>query len=79
MPFINVKFVDGIWNEDEQAELATALQEAVLSVRGPHANNVTTIVMEGVPEGAWVLPGGKVLKVDEARAAYDAAQNAAGD
>jgi phenylpyruvate tautomerase PptA (4-oxalocrotonate tautomerase family) len=76
MPFINVKFVDGIWNEDEQAELAVALQEAVVSVRGPHANNVTTVVMEGVREGGWYLPGGKVLKVDGARAAYDSANNA---
>jgi 4-oxalocrotonate tautomerase len=78
MPFINVKFVDGIWNESERTELATALQEAVVRVRGPHASKVTTIVMEGVPEGGWVLPGGKVLRVDEARAAYDAAKSAEG-
>jgi phenylpyruvate tautomerase PptA (4-oxalocrotonate tautomerase family) len=73
MPFITVKFVEGIWNEAEQAQLQDALADAVVKVRGPHARKVTSIVLEEVREGAWMV-GGNRIQAAAARAAYDAAK-----
>jgi phenylpyruvate tautomerase PptA (4-oxalocrotonate tautomerase family) len=73
MPFINVKFVEGIWNEAEQAQLIEALADAVVSVRGPYARKVTTIVVEPVREGAWMSPG-KIVNAATERANYEEAK-----
>jgi 4-oxalocrotonate tautomerase len=75
MPLINVKLIEGVFNEAQKKKMVTDLTEAMVAIEGENMREVTWVVIEEVKSGHWAL-GGKPLTAAEVRA-MQAKRNAA--
>ena len=60
MPLVNVKLIEGVFNDDQKAEMITKITEAMIDVEGEAMRPVTWVVVEEVNSGEWGI-GGKGL------------------
>jgi 4-oxalocrotonate tautomerase len=67
MPLINVKLIEGVFNEGEKKQMAAKLTDAMVAIEGEAMRSVTWVVIEEVKSGDWSL-GGRPLAVDDVRA-----------
>ncbi len=75
MPLINVKLIEGVFNEAQKKKMVTDLTETMVAIEGENMREVTWVVIEEVKSGHWAL-GGKPLTAAEVRA-MQAKRNAA--
>jgi 4-oxalocrotonate tautomerase len=57
MPLVNFKAIEGVITPEQKRELITKLTDAVASVYGEGIRQVTWVVIEDVPSGAWGIAG----------------------
>ena len=67
MPLINVKLVEGVFDEAQKAEIVRALTDAMVSIEGERMRPVTTVIIEEVKSGDWGI-GGKPLTTEDVKA-----------
>jgi 4-oxalocrotonate tautomerase len=67
MPLINVKLIEGIFNEAKKKQIAAKLTDAMVAIEGETMRSVTWVVIEEVRSGHWAM-GGKPLTTNGARA-----------
>ncbi|HET7238317.1 MAG TPA: 4-oxalocrotonate tautomerase family protein [Terrimicrobiaceae bacterium] len=60
MPLINVKLIEGVFNEAQKTKMVTDLTDAMVAIEGESMRQVTWVVIEEVKSGNWAL-GGKPL------------------
>lgn len=60
MPLINVKLIEGVFDEAQKEEMVTRLTDAMVAIEGETMRSVTWVVIEEVKSGHWAL-GGKPL------------------
>ncbi len=60
MPLINVKLIEGVFNEAQKNKMVTDLTDAMVAIEGESMRQVTWVVIEEVKSGHWAL-GGKPL------------------
>jgi 4-oxalocrotonate tautomerase len=60
MPLINVKLIEGVFNEAQKTKMLTDLTDAMVAIDGESMRQVTWVVIEEVKSGNWAL-GGKPL------------------
>jgi 4-oxalocrotonate tautomerase len=60
MPLINVKLIEGVFNETQKRKMVTDLTDAMVAIEGENMRQVTWVVIEEVKSGNWAL-GGKPL------------------
>ena len=75
MPMINVKLIEGVFNETQKKKMVTALTDAMVAIEGEPMRQVTWVVIEEVKSGNWAI-GGRPLSVADVRA-LQAGRNAA--
>jgi 4-oxalocrotonate tautomerase len=66
MPLINVKVIEGVFGDDQKAEIVRSLTDAMVSIEGENMRPVTWIVVEEVKSGDWGI-GGKPLTTADVR------------
>ena len=66
MPFVNVKLIEGVFNDDQKAEMITKITEAMIDVEGEAMRPVTWVVLEEVNSGEWGI-GGKGLTTQDVK------------
>jgi 4-oxalocrotonate tautomerase len=66
MPFVNVKLIEGVFNDDQKAEIITKLTEAMIDIEGEALRPVTWVVLEEVNSGDWGV-GGKGLTTQDVK------------
>jgi len=66
MPLINVKLIEGVFNESQKKQMVTKLTDAMVAIEGKAMRQVTWVVIE-VKSGHWAL-GGKPLTTADVRA-----------
>jgi 4-oxalocrotonate tautomerase len=66
MPLINVKLIEGAFN-DAQRKMVTDLTDAMVAIEGENMRQVTWVVIEEVKSGHWAL-GGMPLSTADVRA-----------
>jgi len=71
MPLINVKLIEGVFNESQKKQMVTKLTDAMVAIEGEAMRQVTWVVIDEVKSGHWAL-GGKPL--GHGRRAGDASQ-----
>jgi 4-oxalocrotonate tautomerase len=67
MPLINVKLIEGVFNEAQKKKMVTDLTDAMVAIEGENMRQVTWVVIEEVRSGNWAL-GGKPLTTADVRA-----------
>ena len=67
MPLINVKLIEGVFNDAQKKKMVTDLTDAMVAIEGESMRQVTWVVIEEVKSGHWAL-GGKPLSTAEVRA-----------
>ena len=67
MPLINVKLIEGVFNDTQKKKMVTDLTDAMVAIEGESMRQVTWVVIEEVRSGHWAL-GGKPLSTAEVRA-----------
>jgi 4-oxalocrotonate tautomerase len=67
MPLINVKLIEGVFNEAQKKKMVTDLTDAMVAIEGESMRQVTWVVIEEVKSGNWAL-GGKPLTTADVRA-----------
>ena len=64
MPLINVKLIEGVFNETQKQKMVTDLTDAMVAIEGENMRQVTWVVIDEVKSGNWAL-GGKRLTTAE--------------
>ncbi|MEO3863221.1 4-oxalocrotonate tautomerase family protein [Acrocarpospora sp. B8E8] len=67
MPLINVKVIEGVFDDSQKAEIVKSLTEAMVSIEGENMRSVTWVVIEDVKSGDWGI-GGQPLTTADVRA-----------
>jgi len=75
MPLINVKIIEGVFNDVQKQKMVTDLTDAMVAIEGESMRQVTWVVIDEVKSGNWAL-GGKPLTTTEVKA-LQAHRNAA--
>ena len=75
MPLINVKLIEGVFNEAQKKKMVTDLTDAMVAIEGESMRQVTWVVIEEIKSGNWAL-GGKPLTTADVHA-LQAKRNAA--
>jgi 4-oxalocrotonate tautomerase len=74
MPMINVKLIEGVFNETQKKKMVTALTDAMVAIEGESMRQVTWVVIEEVKSGNWAIGGSRSRR---RRACLQAGRNAA--
>jgi 4-oxalocrotonate tautomerase len=64
MPLVNVKLIEGVFNEDQKGEMISKLTETMVGIEGEALRGVTWVTVEEVPSGSWGI-GGKALTTQD--------------
>jgi 4-oxalocrotonate tautomerase len=75
MPLINVKIIEGVFDDAQKQKIVTDLTDAMVAIEGESMRQVTWVVIDEVKSGNWAL-GGKPLTTTEVKA-LQAHRNAA--
>ena len=67
MPLINVKLIEGVFDEARKAEIVRALTDAMVGIEGEHMRPLTTVIVEEVKSGDWGI-GGKPMTTEDVKA-----------
>lgn len=57
MPFINVKVIEGVFDETQTQEIIKKLTDTMVSIEGENLRPVTWCVVEEVGSGHWGIAG----------------------
>jgi 4-oxalocrotonate tautomerase len=55
MPLINVKLIEGVFNESQKKQMVTKLTDAMVAIEGEAMRQVTWVVIDEVKSGHWAL------------------------
>jgi 4-oxalocrotonate tautomerase len=64
MPLITVKVIEGVFSQDQKAEIVKGLTEAMVTVEGENMRPVTWVVVEEVRSGDWGIGGTPLTTAD---------------
>ena len=64
MPLINVKLIEGVFNEAQKTKMVTDLTDAMVAIEGETMRSVTWCVVEEVASGDWGIGGQSVTTAD---------------
>jgi len=67
MPLIQVKLIEGVFDQEQKQEIITRLTDAMVSVEGESMRAVTSVVIEEVRSGEWGI-GGKAMTTEAVHA-----------
>ncbi len=64
MPLINVKVIEGVFSEDQKADMVKSLTETMVGIEGENMRPVTWVIVEDVKSGAWGIGGNPLTTAD---------------
>ena len=67
MPFVNVKFIEGVFDADQKREIVERLTETMVGIEGENMREVTWVVLQEARSGDWGM-GGKTLSTEDVKA-----------
>ncbi len=67
MPFINVKVIEGVFDNSQRRQIVEKLTDAMVSIEGENMRGVTWCVVEEIKSGDWGI-GGKGLTTADVKA-----------
>ena len=67
MPLVNVKIIEGVFDDSQKREMIEKLTETMVEIEGENMRGVTWVVLEEVRSGDWGI-GGQALTTGDVRA-----------
>jgi 4-oxalocrotonate tautomerase len=67
MPLVNVKLIEGVFDDAQKGEIVEKLTAAMVGIEGENMREVTWVIVEEVKSGDWGM-GGKGLTTEAVRA-----------
>ena len=67
MPLVNVKIIEGVFNDSQKRSMVEKLTDALVTIEGENMRGVTWVVIEEVKSGDWGI-GGKTLTTEDVKA-----------
>jgi 4-oxalocrotonate tautomerase len=66
MPLVNVKLIEGVFDNAQKRDMIEQLTETMVRIEGENMRQVTWVVIEEVNSGDWGI-GGNALTTDAVR------------
>ena len=66
MPFVTVKLIKGVFDDDQKHEMLTRITETMVDIEGEAMRPVTWVTIEEVSSGEWSI-GGKALTTQDVK------------
>ena len=57
MPLINVRLIEGVFNENQKRQMIEKITDAMVDVEGENLRKVTWVIIDEVKEGDWGIAG----------------------
>jgi 4-oxalocrotonate tautomerase len=57
MPFVNIKIIEGVFNEAQKRDMIQKVTDTMVSIEGENMRPVTWVVVEEVKSGDWGIAG----------------------
>ena len=67
MPLVNVKLIEGVFDDHQKQEIVEKLTDAMVEVEGENMRPVTWVVVEEVKSGDWGI-GGQAMTTEAVHA-----------
>lgn len=67
MPLVQVKLIEGVFNDDEKRAMIEKLTETMVGIEGEALRSVTWVTIDEVREGSWGI-GGNALRAADVKA-----------
>jgi 4-oxalocrotonate tautomerase len=64
MPLINVKVIEGVFNDDQKHQIVQQLTDTMVAIEGENLRQVTWVVVEEVHSGDWGIAGQPLTTAD---------------
>lgn len=66
MPLVQIKGIDGVINKDQKKGIIEKVTDAIVSVKGETARQLTWVIIEDVNSGDWGV-GGKPVTTEDVK------------
>lgn len=67
MPMVQIKLIEGVFNDAQKKEMITKVTDAMVAVEGEGMRGVTWVIIDEVKSGDWGI-GGKAITVEDVMA-----------
>jgi 4-oxalocrotonate tautomerase len=67
MPLVNVKVIEGVFDDTQKRDMIEKLTETMVEIEGENMRGVTWVVVEEVKSGDWGI-GGQALTTGDVKA-----------
>ncbi|MGE5261679.1 MAG: tautomerase family protein [Actinomycetota bacterium] len=67
MPLVNVKLIEGVFNEQQKKRMVTDITNAMVAIEGEAMRQVTWVFIEEIKNGNFAI-GGKPLSTADVKA-----------
>ena len=67
MPLINVKLIEGVFDDEQKREMITKLTDTMVEIEGENMRGVTWVVIEESKSGDWGM-GGRAITTEDVHA-----------
>jgi len=67
MPLVNIKVIEGVFNETQKKDMIEKVTDAMVAVEGENMRGVTWVVIDEVKSGEWGI-GGNAVTADHVKA-----------
>ena len=57
MPLVTIKGIEGVFNDEQKAEVIRKVTDAMVSVEGENMRALTWVIFEEVKSGDWGIAG----------------------
>ena len=57
MPMINVRLIEGVFDDDQKREIIEKLTDTMVEIEGENMRGVTWVVIDEVKSGDWRISG----------------------
>ena len=64
MPLINVKLIEGVFNDGQKRHIVRKLTDTMVEIEGENMRGVTWVVVEEVKSGDWGIGGNPLTTAD---------------
>jgi 4-oxalocrotonate tautomerase len=67
MPLVQVKLIEGVFDDAQKRSIVDKLTQAMVDVEGENMRSVTWVIVEEVKSGQWAI-GGQPLSTADVKA-----------
>jgi 4-oxalocrotonate tautomerase len=67
MPLINVKVIEGVFDDEQKSAMIEKLTDTMVEIEGENMRGVTWVVIDEVKSGQWAI-GGQALTTEAVHA-----------